>query len=152
MAWRRGVGSLAGFDLTIKSFVVPTATYSGRHKLITTHPPPLSFHLFHTQTMQMDGWADHLHTSLYGEHALFPGLRLTSFPAFIVAAALSASICLLERYVSAPSPLSQGTTTKKCERTHIALSPSLSPDIGYPSTPPASHACAVRSGGRRCTP
>jgi len=47
--------------------------------------------------MQMDGWADHLHTSFYGEHVLFHGLRLTSFPAFIVAAALSASICLLER-------------------------------------------------------
>jgi hypothetical protein len=50
--------------------------------------------------MHMDGWADHLHTSFYGEHVLLPGLRLTSFAAFIAAAALSASICLIERCVS----------------------------------------------------
>jgi hypothetical protein len=48
----------------------------------------------------MDGWADYLHTSFYGEHVLLPGLRLTSFATFIGAAALSASICLIERYVS----------------------------------------------------
>lgn len=48
----------------------------------------------------MDGWADHLHTSFYGEHVLLPSLRLTSFAAFIVAVALSASICLIERCVS----------------------------------------------------
>jgi len=47
--------------------------------------------------MQMDGWADHLHTSFYGEHVLLPGLRLTSFGTFLLAAALAASICLTER-------------------------------------------------------
>jgi len=45
----------------------------------------------------MDGWADYLHTSLGGEHALFPALRLTSFGTFTAAAVLSASICLAER-------------------------------------------------------
>jgi hypothetical protein len=47
----------------------------------------------------MDGWADYLHTSLTGEHALFPTLRLTSFGTFITAAVVSASICLAERCV-----------------------------------------------------
>ena len=51
--------------------------------------------------MQMDGWEDYLHTSFYGEHVLFPGLRLTSFGAFICAALLAAALCLLERYVIA---------------------------------------------------
>jgi len=45
----------------------------------------------------MDGWADHLHISFYGEHALFPGLRLTSLGTFITAAALALLICLAER-------------------------------------------------------
>jgi hypothetical protein len=45
----------------------------------------------------MDGWADYLHSSLTGEHALFPALRLTSFGTFITASILSASICLAER-------------------------------------------------------
>ena len=63
--------------------------------------------------MQMDGWAEYLHTSFYGEHVLFPGLRLTSSSTFIVAATLSASICLVERCVSAAlflavPPLLQG--------------------------------------------
>ncbi|KAI0299775.1 hypothetical protein BC826DRAFT_906038 [Russula brevipes] len=49
--------------------------------------------------MHMDGWADHLHISFYGEHALFPGLRLTSLGTFITAAALALLICLAERYV-----------------------------------------------------
>ena len=49
--------------------------------------------------MQMEGWEDYLHTSFYGEHVLFPGLRLTSFGAFIGAALLAAALCLLERYV-----------------------------------------------------
>jgi hypothetical protein len=60
----------------------------------------------------MDGWAEYLHTSFYGEHVLFPGLRLTSLTTFIVAATLSASICLVERCVSAlflaVPPLLQG--------------------------------------------
>jgi len=47
--------------------------------------------------MKMDGWADYLHTSFYGEHVLFPGLRLTSLGAFICAALLAAALCLLER-------------------------------------------------------
>jgi hypothetical protein len=49
--------------------------------------------------MHMDGWADHLHISFYGEHALFPGLRLTSLGTFITAAALALLICFAERYV-----------------------------------------------------
>ena len=49
--------------------------------------------------MKMDGWEDYLHTSFYGEHVLFPGLRLTSLGAFICAALLAAALCLLERYV-----------------------------------------------------
>ncbi|KAI9455908.1 hypothetical protein BJY52DRAFT_614523 [Lactarius psammicola] len=47
--------------------------------------------------MKMDGWEDYLHTSFYGEHVLFPGLRLTSFGAFICAAFLAVALCLLER-------------------------------------------------------
>lgn len=47
--------------------------------------------------MKMDGWEDYLHTSFYGEHVLFPGLRLTSFGAFLCAAFLAAALCLLER-------------------------------------------------------
>jgi hypothetical protein len=54
--------------------------------------------------MQMDGWADYLHASLYGEHALFPALRLTSFATFVTAAALSATICLAERCVLGRGP------------------------------------------------
>ncbi|KAI9444634.1 hypothetical protein H4582DRAFT_832619 [Lactarius indigo] len=47
--------------------------------------------------MKMDGWEDYLHTSFYGEHVLFPGLRLKSLGAFICAAFLAAALCLLER-------------------------------------------------------
>ncbi|KAH9033046.1 hypothetical protein EDB84DRAFT_1270378 [Lactarius hengduanensis] len=47
--------------------------------------------------MKMDGWEDYLHTSFYGEHVLFPGLRLNSLGAFICAAFLAAALCLLER-------------------------------------------------------
>ncbi|KAF8274274.1 hypothetical protein EI94DRAFT_1714017 [Lactarius quietus] len=47
--------------------------------------------------MQMDGWEDFLHTSLNGEHVLFPGFRLRSFGAFVCAALLTAALCLLER-------------------------------------------------------
>jgi len=61
-----------------------------------SHSFPL-FYFIPLRTMQMDGWSDYLHTSLYGEHALFPVLRLTSFGSFITAAALAASICLAER-------------------------------------------------------
>ncbi|KAI0308359.1 hypothetical protein B0F90DRAFT_162270 [Multifurca ochricompacta] len=50
--------------------------------------------------MKMDGWEDHLHTSFYGEHVLFAGLRLTSFGTFISAAILSAAICLIERLLT----------------------------------------------------
>ena len=49
--------------------------------------------------MKMEGWADYLHTSFYGEHVLFPGLRLTSLGTFISAALLATALCLLERYV-----------------------------------------------------
>ncbi|KAH9065584.1 hypothetical protein EDB87DRAFT_1554915 [Lactarius vividus] len=45
----------------------------------------------------MDGWEDYLHTSFYGEHVLFPGLRLKSLGAFVCAAFLAAALCLLER-------------------------------------------------------
>ncbi|KAI9508365.1 hypothetical protein F5148DRAFT_919176 [Russula earlei] len=45
----------------------------------------------------MDGWADHLHTSFYGEHVLLPGLRLTSLGTYVIAAVLSAFICFTER-------------------------------------------------------
>jgi len=72
--------------------------------------------------MQMDGWADHLHTSFYGEHVLLPGLRLTSFSTFLLAAALAASICLFER--SLTFALSQHWTPFRAvrqSRAHNAL-------------------------------
>ncbi|KAI0275269.1 hypothetical protein BC834DRAFT_41495 [Gloeopeniophorella convolvens] len=48
--------------------------------------------------MKMDGgWEDHLHTSFYGEHVLFPGLLLTSFGTFVTASAITILICLAER-------------------------------------------------------
>lgn len=50
--------------------------------------------------MKMDGWADYLHTSFYGEHVLFPSLRLTSLGAFVCAALLAAALCLLERLLT----------------------------------------------------
>jgi hypothetical protein len=66
-----------------------------------SHSFPLFYFilLLRTKTMQMEGWADYLHTSLNGEHALFPALRLTNFGSFVTAAVLSASICLAERCV-----------------------------------------------------
>ena len=89
--------------------------------------------LLRTKAMQMEGWADYLHTSLNGEHALFPALRLTSFGSFVTAAVLSASICLAERCVLVWSgrvglsfaPL-QGTN-KAWLLTHVA--PPQLPDI-----------------------
>ncbi|KAI0783137.1 hypothetical protein C8Q75DRAFT_478013 [Abortiporus biennis] len=45
----------------------------------------------------MDGWKDHLHFSLQGEHVLFPGLHLDSTWHFIVASIITVAICLCER-------------------------------------------------------
>jgi len=47
--------------------------------------------------MQMDGWTDHLHIALFGEHVLFPWLRLDSAWHFIVASIFTAALCLIER-------------------------------------------------------
>ncbi|KIP10161.1 hypothetical protein PHLGIDRAFT_125810 [Phlebiopsis gigantea 11061_1 CR5-6] len=47
--------------------------------------------------MQMDGWTDHLHIDLFGEHVLFPSLRLDSAWHFILASALTILLCLIER-------------------------------------------------------
>jgi hypothetical protein len=90
--------------IQIELLKVPTRVMCDSRSFHSLLPPSLYF--FHTiplnQSMQMDGWADYLHTSLNGEHVLFPALRLSSFGAFISAAALSASICLAERCVFAP--------------------------------------------------
>ncbi|TCD71122.1 hypothetical protein EIP91_012070 [Steccherinum ochraceum] len=45
----------------------------------------------------MDGWQDHLHFELMGEHVLFPDLHLDSAWHFIVASILTMSLCLFER-------------------------------------------------------
>ncbi|KAH8094726.1 hypothetical protein BXZ70DRAFT_947289 [Cristinia sonorae] len=47
--------------------------------------------------MKMDGWRDHLHFELLGNHVLFPGLILDSTWHFILASLLTTSICLFER-------------------------------------------------------
>ena len=49
--------------------------------------------------MEMDGWQDHLHFALLGEHVLFPGLRLESLSHFVVASFLTVLLCLFERCV-----------------------------------------------------
>lgn len=66
------------------------------HQVIPSVPTTFFFFSF-LSYLQMDGWADYLHSSLNGEHALFPALRLSSFGTFIIAAVFSASICLTER-------------------------------------------------------
>lgn len=50
--------------------------------------------------MQMDGWTDHLHIALFGEHVLFPSLRLDSGWHFIVASLFTATLCFIERCVA----------------------------------------------------
>lgn len=49
--------------------------------------------------MQMDGWQDHLHFGLFGEHVLFSALHLDSWRHFIEACILTIVICASERYV-----------------------------------------------------
>lgn len=65
--------------------------------------PPISVHsLTKPSEMQMDGWTDHLHIALYGEHVLFPAFRLDSTWHFVVASIFTAILCLMERCVSGP--------------------------------------------------
>ena len=71
----------------------------------------------------MDGWADYLHSSLTGEHALFPALRLSSSGSFLAAAILSASICLAERCASYTRSLSKAQ--QNLEKHDFILSSSL---------------------------
>lgn len=61
--------------------------------------------------MQMDGWTDHLHIGLFGEHVLFPSLRLDSGWHFIVACLFTTVLCLVERCVS--GPLHDGLSSAK---------------------------------------
>ena len=49
--------------------------------------------------MQMNGWTDHLHIALYGEHVLFPCLLLDSAWHFIIASLFTAALCFIERCV-----------------------------------------------------
>ena len=99
--------------------------------------------------MKMDGgWADYLHTSFYGEHVLFPGLRLTSVGTFICAALLAAILCLLERYVIAMYSFS---FSRYSTNAHPVCLPSRYRGTGCPSTLSANPACAERSGGRGST-
>ena len=50
--------------------------------------------------MQMGGWTDHLHIDLFGEHVLFPSLRLDSAWHFVVASLFTTALCLIERLVA----------------------------------------------------
>ncbi|KAI0725928.1 hypothetical protein C8Q72DRAFT_849237 [Fomitopsis betulina] len=50
--------------------------------------------------MQMDGWQDHLHFALLGEHVLFSNLHLDSLWKLAVAALLSIAICASERILT----------------------------------------------------
>ena len=54
--------------------------------------------------MQMEGWQDHLHISLLGEHVLFPFLHLDTPWHFLVASFLTVVLCLLERCARSESP------------------------------------------------
>lgn len=76
--------------------------------------------------MKMDGWEDYLHTSFFGEHVLFPGLRLTSLGAFICAALLTAALCLLERYVIASPSLSSLSSLSQANARPSSLTFALS--------------------------
>ena len=49
--------------------------------------------------MDMDGWRDILHFDFYGEHVLFPSLRLSSAFNFLLASILTVTLCALERHV-----------------------------------------------------
>src|SRR6266702_2516844 len=98
--------------------------------------------------MKMDGWEDYLHTSFYGEHVLFPGLRLTSFGTFTCAAFLAAALCLLERCVIASHTRSLSLSLLNARP---VPSPSRSRGTGRPSAPSANLARAERSGGRGST-
>ena len=94
--------------------------------------------------MQMDGWADYLHTSLNGEHVLFPALRLNSFGAFISAAALSASICLAERCVFCAHSHSSNSEKNMNFDTQLPDLCSYAALDPLPSRPPVAHAqCAL---------
>jgi len=48
----------------------------------------------------MDGWQDHLHFDLLGEHVLFPALHLDSAWHFIEAGVLTIVVCVLERLLT----------------------------------------------------
>ncbi|KAI0082310.1 hypothetical protein K474DRAFT_1634430 [Panus rudis PR-1116 ss-1] len=45
----------------------------------------------------MDGWKDHLHFSLLGEHVLFPSLHLDTVWHFLLASSFTIVLCLSER-------------------------------------------------------
>lgn len=113
VAWKRGVSSFARLigwchdaaSVVQLKLLCRVAVWPINSSLVTHLFSSISFPLHTNRTMKMDGWADYLHTSFYGEHVLSPSLRLTSLSSFIIAAALSTSICLVERCVSALSSL-----------------------------------------------
>lgn len=88
--------------------------------------------------MKMDGWQDHLHFSLLGEHVLFPGLRLESPSHFVVASFLTVLLCLFERWVW---PVFFSRTCIVCLQTLLSL-----PTVEHSLMP--SPKVGVRSDGR----
>src|SRR6266702_7171426 len=94
--------------------------------------------------MKMDGWEDYLHTSFYGEHVLFPGLRLTSFGTFTCAAFLAAALCLLERCVIASHTLSLSRCSMHAQFPHLRALAAL---VALPRRPPISLAQSALADG-----